>query len=105
MARQEMEGSLEDVVRAAAYLLGTKGKLWLSYSPSRFAHLMGVLRHQGFEPKALRMVHGRRDLPARMALLAAVRGGGEGLRVMPPLVLYRRGNVYTEELEEIYNTI
>jgi len=102
LARQEMAGSVEDVVRAARYLLGTKGKLWLSYPPSRLAHLMAVLRQEGFEPKTLRLVHGRRDLPARMALLAAVRGGRESLKVLPPLVLYTRGNVYTEELEEIY---
>jgi tRNA1(Val) A37 N6-methylase TrmN6 len=51
------------------------------------------------------MVHGRRDLPARLLLLEAVRGGREGLEVLPPLILYHRGNVYTEELQEIYRMI
>ena len=66
---------------------------------------MTVLRDSGFEPKRLRMVHGRRDIPAKMLLLEAAHGGQEGLEVAPPLILYRHGNVYTEELEEIYRMI
>jgi tRNA1Val (adenine37-N6)-methyltransferase len=101
-ARGERAGSLEHVVRAARYLLGTKGKLWLAYAPARMAHLMATLRAGGFEPKRLRLVHGRRESPARMLLLEAVRGGREGLAVLPPLILYRHGTEYTEELEGIY---
>jgi tRNA1Val (adenine37-N6)-methyltransferase len=101
-AREEMAGSIEDLLRAARYLLGTKGRLWLTYPPTRLVPLILALRQEGFEPKALRMVHGRKELPARMALLEAVRGGREGLRILAPLILYRRATVYTEELEEIY---
>jgi tRNA1Val (adenine37-N6)-methyltransferase len=105
LSRQEVAGSMERVVHAARYLLGTKGRLWLTYPPSRLAHLMDVLRAESLEPKSLRMVHGRQDLPARMALVESTRGGREGLRVLPPLILYKEGNAYTEELEEIYRMI
>ncbi len=105
LSRQEVAGSMERVVHAARYLLGTKGRLWLTYPPSRLVHLMDVLRAEGLEPKSLRMVHGRQDLPARMALVESVRGGREGLRVLPPLILYKEGNVYTDELEAIYRMI
>lgn len=105
VARYEMSGSADDVVRAARYLLRKKGRLWLTYAPSRLTSLLTVLRDSGFEPKRLRMVHGRRDMPAKMLLLEAVYGGQEGLEVVAPLILYRHGNVYTEELEEIYRMI
>jgi tRNA1Val (adenine37-N6)-methyltransferase len=104
-ARHEISGSLEDVARAARYLLGTKGRLWLTYSPDRLVHLMIILRRTELEPKTLRMVHGRREMPARMLLIEAARGGGERLRVLPPLIMYKHGNVYTEELEDIYRMI
>ncbi len=104
-ARHELTGSVEAVVDAARYLLRTKGRLWLCYPPARLASLLGCLRGYGFEPKRLRMVHGRKELPACMALLESVRGGREGLEVLPPLILYRNGNAYTEELEGIYAMI
>ncbi len=93
------------MIRAARHLLGTKGRLWLTYPPSRLAHIVEALRKEGFEPKRLRMVHGRVDMPARMVLLESVRGGRKGLDVMAPLVLYLHGNVYTRELKVIYEMI
>jgi tRNA1Val (adenine37-N6)-methyltransferase len=104
-ARHEVSGSLEEAVQAARYLLNNKGRLWLTYSPARLSHLFIVLGQGGLEPKRLRMVHGRGEMPARMVLIEAVRGGRQGLEVLPPLIMYRRGSVYTEELEEIYHMI
>jgi tRNA1Val (adenine37-N6)-methyltransferase len=102
LARQETAGSGEDLIRAARHLLGTKGRLFLTYPPARLAHILEALRKGGLEPKRLRMVHGRVDLRARMALLESVRGGRQGLDVLPPLILYKHGNVYTPELQAIY---
>lgn len=105
LARHEWEASLEDVVRAARHVLGTKGRFWLTYTPSRLPQLLEVLTEQGFSPRTIRFVHGRVDLPARMTLVEAVKGGGGGLRVLPPLVLYTHGRNYTPELEQIYRMI
>jgi len=102
LARHELSGTIEALVAAARYLLKTKGRLWLTYPPARLVSLLGCLQRHGFEPKRLRMVHGRKTLPARMALLESVLGGREGLEILPPLILYREGNAYTEELERIY---
>ncbi len=104
-ARHELSGSVEAVIEAARYLVKTKGRLWLTYPPARLVSLLACLRRHGFEPKRLRMVHGRKALPACMALLESVLGGKEGLEVLSPLILYRNGNAYTEELEGIYAMI
>lgn len=106
ISRHQEEGSIQDVVEAARYVLKTKGRLWLSYAPSGLARLFGTLEAAGFAPGRLRFVHGRADLPARMCLLEAVRGGrGGGLLVEPPLILYREGKEYTEELQEVYKML
>jgi tRNA1Val (adenine37-N6)-methyltransferase len=104
-AKHELAGSLADAIQAARYLLGTKGRLWLIYSPTRLVHLLVTLRQAGMEPKQIKMVHGRLGIPARLMLVEAVRGGRKGLTVLPPLILYVRDTVYTEELEEIYRMI
>jgi tRNA1Val (adenine37-N6)-methyltransferase len=104
-ARHEVEGTIEDVVASAGYLLGTKGRLWLTYPTVRLPSLFQLLRGNNLEPKGLRMVHGRVELPARMALIEAAKGAKEGLHVHPPLILYVQGRQYTEELQEIYRMI
>lgn len=105
LSRHEEEGSIQELVEAAKYVLGTKGRLWLTYSPSRLGRLLRALEKGGFAPVRLRFVHGRAELPARMCLLEAVRGGKGGIRVEPPLILYRQGRDYTQELQKIYEMI
>lgn len=105
LSRHEQEGSIQELVEAARYLLSTKGRLWLTYSPSRLGPLLRALEAGGFAPRRLRFVHGRVELPARMCLLEAVRGGKGEMRVEPPLILYKQGRQYTRELEEAYQMI
>lgn len=105
LSRHEQEGSIEELVEAAKYVLRTKGRLWLTYSPSRLSRLLKALERGGFAPKRLRFVHGRAELPARMCLLEAVQGGRGAMSVEPPLILYRQGREYTRELQEVYQMI
>jgi tRNA1Val (adenine37-N6)-methyltransferase len=105
LARQDLQGDLRDVIGAARYVLGTKGRLWLTYSPGRLAFLVESLKSGGFEPKTMRFVHGREDLPATVVLVEAVKGGKEGLKVLPPLILYTREGDYTEELQLVYSML
>lgn len=105
IARQDTQGGLEDVVKAAGHVLGTKGRLWLTYLPGRLTFLMESLKAGGFEPKNMRFVHGRKDLPATMVLVEAAKGGKEGLRVLPPLILYSSTGKYTKELELVYSMV
>lgn len=105
LSRHEQEGSIEELVEAAKYVLSTKGRLWLTYSPSRLSRLLTALETGGFAPRKLRFVHGRADLPARMCLVEAVRGGKGGLCIEPPLLLYKQARQYTRELQEVYQMI
>lgn len=105
LARQETQGEILHVVEAAKYLLPTKGRLWLIYTPGRLTYVMEVLKAGGFAPYSLRFVHGRVDLPASMVLVEAVRGGKGGTRVLSPLILYQEDGSWTQELERIYSMI
>ncbi len=102
-ARHEVAGSADDAARTAARLLKPGGLLSLVYPAARLAGLIAVLKAAGLEPKRFRTVHSRRDQPARLVLLEARLGGGEELRIEPPLFLYRPGKTrdYTEEADAI----
>ncbi len=103
MARMEESCTLEDVCRAAAYLLSWGGSFCLVHKPERLTDLLCALRDTGMEPKRLRPVcHQAGDAPS-LLLVEGRRGGRPGLSILPPLVLQTPQGLPTEELNEIYH--
>ena len=101
IARHEMKGSLADAARVAADLLLPGGRLSIVYPAARLTTALTRLRAAKLEPKRLRLVHTRPDRKARMALVEARFQGGEELEVIPPLIIYDQGEVYSKEAEAI----
>lgn len=101
IARHEITAHLDDFVRAAAYLLRAKGRLALVYSAERAVELLAAMRAMKLEPKRLRMVHAFAGAEATLALVEGVKGGRSGVKVLPPLIIYRKGKEYSDELAAI----
>ena len=106
VARQEITARLEDFISAASYLLKFKGRFYLLLPTVRFVDAMELLRKYGLEPKRLRFIQPEREREANLFLLEAVKGGGKGLTVEPPLIVYEdaKRRVYTKEVEEKYRS-
>ncbi|HOG16038.1 MAG TPA: tRNA1(Val) (adenine(37)-N6)-methyltransferase [Syntrophales bacterium] len=100
-ARHEIRGTIEDFVRAARFLLKPDGRAFFIYAAVRSVEILARMRAAGIEPKRLRLVHDDRDVPGAFALIEGRRGGGEGLKVEPPLFL-REGGGYTEETKRLF---
>ena len=60
-----------------------------------------MLKESGLEPKRMRFVHTKADRNAEMVMVEARLGGGSGIKVVPPLVIYGEDNKYTEEVGKI----
>jgi len=88
-ARFENEGTFGDFARCAAVALKTRGRFSFVHLPERLPELLAALGDNGLAPKRMRLVHGRADETARMALMETVKAGRAGLRVEPPLILHR----------------
>jgi tRNA1Val (adenine37-N6)-methyltransferase len=101
IARHEIKGGLQDFLAAAGYLLRPKGRLALIYSAERAVALLAALRGAGLEPKRLRWVHSFAGDEALLVLVEAVKGGRSGVKVAPPLVIYRAGKEYSPEVAAI----
>ncbi|MFP4672544.1 MAG: tRNA1(Val) (adenine(37)-N6)-methyltransferase [Desulfohalobiaceae bacterium] len=87
-ARQEAQAGLEEFLHQGCFALKNKGQLGLLYTASRLDHLLQLLPRYRLAAKSLRLVHGRVDSPAGLALVMARKNGGPGLEVQPPLFLY-----------------
>ena len=69
---------------------------------SRLAEIFEELRKCRLQPKEVRFIHSYvTSEPARI-LLSAVKDGGEGLRILPPLIVHERDGSETEEVRRIY---
>lgn len=101
VARQDQTASLVlwlDLQR----LLKNKGRYVLVFPASRIAELISLLRERNLEPKQLRFAHPFEDKPASIVLIEAIKAGGIGLKVLPPLIVHEEGGGYTAEMREIY---
>ncbi|GAW28991.1 hypothetical protein JDF658_21240 [Carboxydocella sp. JDF658] len=105
MARHELTCTLEDVIKAAARALGTRGRLAMVYRPERLAELMVLLVQYRFQVKRLWFVHGKESRIATQVLLEAYKDGGPGLKVLPPLFIYDEQGHYTSAMLAIYKDL
>lgn len=101
-ARHELNGSLAEAVTSAATAVRFGGRVAAVFLAERSSDIIVALKGQRLEPKRLRFVHPRMGRPAKLVLVEAVKGGGCGLKVLPPLVVYAQGQQFTAEMQAIY---
>jgi len=103
MARHEIGCTLDDVVAACSRLVKPKGRVSMVHRPSRLADIIVTMRSRGLEPKRVRFVHPRPEAEANMVLIEAVRGGRPDIRLLPPLIVHREGQTYSQELLDVFH--
>jgi tRNA1Val (adenine37-N6)-methyltransferase len=103
IARHEVTSTIDDVLRAARYLLKEGGRIFIIFPAQRAITLLDSMRNALLEPKRLRWVHSREGEEAKFILTEAYKGGGEGLEVSPPFFVYSNDGKYTPEMKTLYS--
>ncbi len=98
IARHETNGTLDDFLHAAAYLLANHGRLTVIYLAARLTDLLYGMRGVGLEPKRLKMIHSSARVSASLVLVEGVKGGRNGVEVLAPLVIYKAAKTYTSDM-------
>lgn len=102
VSRHEILCTLEDVVRAANWLLKPQGHFVMVHRPFRLAEIISCLKEYKLEPKRMRLVYPSVHKEPTMVLIEAVKGGKQRITVDPPLIMYQEDGTYTEEIRKIY---
>lgn len=102
-ARGEVECTLEELCRAAAFLLKTGGSFCIVHRGERLSELMCLMSGCGIEPKRLRLVQHKANSAPSLALVEGRRGGSAGLKIEPPLILADENGGESEEYRRIYH--
>ena len=101
-ARHEGDLTPSDLCRAAERLIKNGGRFCVIYPAPRAFELMRAMHENRLAPKRIRTVHGVAGRPPQFVLMDAVKGGGEGLHWLAPLVLRNEDGSFTEEWHRIY---
>jgi len=101
-ARSEQYGTLDDICRAAAFLLRWSGSFCLVHKPERLTDLLCAMREHHLEPKRIRPVCKLSQLAPSLILVEGRRGGNPGLTWLPPLVLQLPDGSPSPEMNAIY---
>jgi tRNA1Val (adenine37-N6)-methyltransferase len=105
IARHELKGSLEDVIKVSGYVLKPLGRIALIYSVERLVDVLHWLRVGKLEPKRLRLVHSNHTARPKFALVEAIKGARPELMIERPLYIYRPDGGYTEEMQDFYELV
>ena len=105
VARHEIKGTVDNFLLSARYIVKETGCLYLIYPAVRMAELLFRMRENDIEPKRLRMVHSRHISEGEFVLVEGKKGGGEELKVLPPLFIYEEDGGYTEEMESVFREL
>lgn len=100
-ARQQTEETRAAALGCARRLVKSGGYLHLILRSDTLVGWLAAIEGHGFSAKRMRMIHGRADLPAKVALLSARKGAREGMVVEPPLLIYTRPGLYTREAQRL----
>lgn len=104
-ARQEELCTLEDVVKAAHWLLKYHGRFCFMLPAHRLTEAMETLKNHQMEEKRMRMVHSTVQKEARLVLMEAMKGVSPGVHVLPPLIIKNTDGTDTEEIKRIYHQL
>lgn len=103
ISRHEVMCNLEDIVKAASFLLNSNCSIYMVHRPDRLVDIIQTFKKYKLEPKKLRFVYPKIGKEPNLILIKATKGGKEFLKVEKPLIVYNEDGTYTDEILKIYN--
>lgn len=108
IARHEVLCTLEDVVTAADYLLGTHGKFFMIHRPFRIPEIFSSMINHKIEPKRMQLIHPFAGKEPNLVLIEGRKNANPRLKIEESLNVYEKSvegkqPEYSKAVEDIYN--
>lgn len=102
IARHEIACNLEQVIRAADFLLKYGGTVKLCHLPERLPEIFYFMREFKIQPKKLTLVCNKQGEKPWLVLVSGKKGGKPGLDIEPCLVMRNEEGELTDEILKMY---
>ena len=94
IARHEIEINLNQICQVASNCLKFKGRFYICLDADRTAELIFNLKSNNLEPKRMFFTQSSEKSEAKIVFIEAVKGGKEGVRVLPMLITNDKDGKY-----------
>lgn len=101
-ARHEIKLDLLGLLESVKRVLRFGGKFYISYDANRSAELMSRLKAFELEPKRMFFAQPSPQKSATLVFVEAVRGGREGVEVLPTLISNDKDGNYVQNIFDNY---
>jgi tRNA1(Val) A37 N6-methylase TrmN6 len=101
-ARHEILCDLDDIMKAASWLIKPSGRFYMVHRPQRLADIICSARKHWLEPKQIQYVCPYDRTPPILVLMEFIKGGSAHLKTLAPLILYEEDGAYSAEMRGIY---
>lgn len=104
IARHELKAGLDDMLAAAGFSVKNKGQVVFVYPAVRLASLIAGMQQHALAPRRLQPVYSYPEADqATLVLVEAIKNGGEGCQLLPPMYIYAAKNKgYSAEMKKLY---
>lgn len=86
VCRKEITVTLQEIVEAAYRAVKFGGRFAVINRADRTAELIFLLKNRGLEPKKLQFVAGSAGAKPYLVMVEAVKGGKEGIEILPEVI-------------------
>lgn len=101
-ARLELSCTVHDVGEFAKRILKSNGRMFSVFSSERLDVFINSMRSNRIIPKRIRFVYPRVNNNSGIFLAECIKNAGEGVNILPPLIVRDENNNYTHELLKSY---
>lgn len=101
-ARHEKLLTLEDILRVSKYLLKNNGRLAMVHRTERLMEILFLMKKYNIEPKKIRFVYPNNAKNSDLVLIEGTLNGKSGLKIMNPLFVYVKKDVYSKEVKDMF---
>jgi len=105
IARHEVLCNLEDIIKAASYLLKSNGAFYMIHRPYRLQEIFSNLEKYHLTPRRMQLVYPKIEQAPEMVLIEARPNYKPDIKITPPLIMYNQDGEYTEEMKTILKVL
>ena len=102
LSRFDKELSLTDFFECTSKMLKFGGKMYFVQNSERLSECFNVMKQNSLEPKRIYFVHPNQNKNSTVFLCEAVKGGKDGVIIMPPLFTNNLDGDYVQTIQKLY---
>jgi len=102
IARHELFVNLKEIICVSEKLLKFGGKFYVCNDASRLAELVNLLKEKKLEPKRMFFTYPSLTKNASIVFVEAIKGGKEGVVIMPPIVSNDSSGEYLPTIQKLF---